>query len=370
MRVLVTLTCLCFTQFFAPSKLAYASEDQPTTASKLPPQSRRVGLQGIGLLGLSWQSSSESFDALGLADNPAEFGAGAQVINMWRGLFVQVGYSQWKETGERIFIDSRGAKFNLGIPLTVKANYWDIGAGWRFERHHRSGHVARLVPFVGGGMGVAQYTESSPFAQAGDDFDTSEPSYHAFGGAEFGVSRWLGIAGDVRYRSVSGLLGEGGTSEALQQKGFNGTSVSVRVLVGPRGWYRSSKSPSPPVRSDGRSPSTDATVAKPTVTEPARASEGGSAQPAPEPTGNPPGRPTPVRPPSRPVSPLAVGWVNIRTNAPVYIYPDARRTALTVLKPGTRVRVMEEQGDWLRIDFQDPRLGMRTGYVLRANCQW
>ena len=37
-----------------------------------------------------------------LITSPTEFGDGAQVTNLQRSLFVQVAYSQWKGTGERI----------------------------------------------------------------------------------------------------------------------------------------------------------------------------------------------------------------------------------------------------------------------------
>jgi hypothetical protein len=53
------------------------------------------------------------------------------------------------------------------------------------------------------------------------------------------------------------------------------------------------------------------------------------------------------------------------TAAPVYVLPDAERTPLRTLPPGTRLRVLREQGDWLRVEFDDPWWGPRVGYIER-----
>jgi hypothetical protein len=55
------------------------------------------------------------------------------------------------------------------------------------------------------------------------------------------------------------------------------------------------------------------------------------------------------------------------TSAPVYVLPDNTRTPLRVLAPATRLRVLREQGDWLRVEFDDPRWGRRVGYIERKN---
>jgi hypothetical protein len=49
--------------------------------------------------------------------------------------------------------------------------------------------------------------------------------------------------------------------------------------------------------------------------------------------------------------------------APVRLYPDPNRTPLATLSPGTRVQILEQQGDWLRISFRDRALGDRVGFV-------
>ena len=55
------------------------------------------------------------------------------------------------------------------------------------------------------------------------------------------------------------------------------------------------------------------------------------------------------------------------TSAPVFVLPDNTRTPLRTLPPGTRLRVLRESGDWLRVEFQDPRWGARVGYIERKH---
>lgn len=55
------------------------------------------------------------------------------------------------------------------------------------------------------------------------------------------------------------------------------------------------------------------------------------------------------------------------TSAPVFVLPDNTRTPLRVLPPGTRLRVLREAGDWLRVEFPDPRWGPRVGYIERKH---
>jgi hypothetical protein len=84
----------------------------------------------------------------------------------------------------------------------------------------------------------------------------------------------------------------------------------------------------------------------------------------------PPGERPPVNaPPGAPGSmPATVGASAVMlVDGPVFIRPDESRTPLRVLKQGTAIRVLEEQGDWVRIEFQDSQYGRRVGYVQRKN---
>jgi hypothetical protein len=77
--------------------------------------------------------------------------------------------------------------------------------------------------------------------------------------------------------------------------------------------------------------------------------------------------PAPAKPPA-PTMPPVVGTFPTATTtarAPLFLRPDAARTPLVQLPPGTRLRVLEEVGEWLRVEYQDSQYGRRVGYIQR-----
>jgi hypothetical protein len=55
--------------------------------------------------------------------------------------------------------------------------------------------------------------------------------------------------------------------------------------------------------------------------------------------------------------------VVVTVAAPIYLLPDTTRTPLRILELREYVRVRKNDGGWLRVDFQDPQFGLRTGYI-------
>jgi hypothetical protein len=51
------------------------------------------------------------------------------------------------------------------------------------------------------------------------------------------------------------------------------------------------------------------------------------------------------------------------THTPVYIAPDTTRTPLRTAAQGTVFTVVEEEGEWTKVQFKDPQWGVRVGYV-------
>src|SRR5581483_10900038 len=110
--------------------------------------------------------------------------------------------------GERAF-RLNGQTFKLGVPLRATEVPLEFTAGYRFRKR------AHVVPYVGAGFGNYQYTETSDFADPGDNVDTSHLGLVAVGGVEGLVHRsWLRLAVDVQYTHVPGILGTGGISAA------------------------------------------------------------------------------------------------------------------------------------------------------------
>jgi opacity protein-like surface antigen len=300
--------------------------DQSNTlsaAQKLPPAAHKIGVQGFGGAAIDWLSSSDSFQAAGLDERPVEIGGGAQVTDIWRNLFAQVNAAWWSSTGERSFLDADGTRFGLGIPLDVSATFVDFSVGWKFYPTRNS----HYWPYVGGGVGVVMYSEKSPFALPGDDVDVKKSSYHVFGGIEVPLAKWLGVAGEIRYRYTPKLLGEGGVSSVLEEDTFGQVQIGGALRVGFGGGGKRTVPPPP------RRPPATAEI------DPNQ---------------------------KKPEAPAAVGGdAVVAERAPVFLLPDTRRTPLRTLEPGTVLRILESTGDWLRVEFPDRQFGPRRGYIER-----
>jgi hypothetical protein len=297
------------------------------TQYQAPQRAATIGVQGMALVGVNWPRATRSLEATGLDTKPVEIGGAVQVMNIWRDLFAQVSASRTKTTGERVFIDDAGTSFPLGIPLSVKATYVDISAGWKFAPADVD--LQNVWTYFGGGAGLVKYAETSPFAQPGDDLESSSASYHLRGGVEVRLLKWLSLSADMLYRWVPNVLGEGGASAAFEEDDFGGFHAGIGLRVGFGG----------PIRRE-----------------------------------TPPGTPEPpLATPREPYKvPDRIGESNfgvILAPAEVYLRPDARREPLRILEPGTSVKILQEDQDWIRIEFADRLLGARIGYVLRKYIQ-
>ena len=211
---------------------ALAQQKKPVPAPAKPAAPRApIGVNGFVSMTSMRPSASDSFGAAGLGSSATEIGGGAQVTNLWRGLFVQGQVSTWDATGERAFIDDAGNRFPLGIRLDVSMTYVDFTAGWKFTLGRR-GFAQRIKPYVGGGVGFANYSESSPFAESGDDIDERFTSTHVLGGVEVSLHRWVAVAADVKFRSIPDAFGGDGIAGALRDDNLGGTSTGIRIIVG------------------------------------------------------------------------------------------------------------------------------------------
>ena len=185
-----------------------------------------IDIKGYGLIGGMSFAASESFEAVLDTSSGVIFGGGAEVGLPWGGLYFGVGAWRFSEEGERVFV-SGSEVFRLGIPLTIEVTPIEVTGGWRFKNVS-----PRLVPYVGAGWSSYAYKETSDFAEAGEDVDERYSGFHVLGGAEFKLTRWLGVGGELAWSTVPDALGTGGASRAFDETDLGGVSYRLKVSVG------------------------------------------------------------------------------------------------------------------------------------------
>jgi hypothetical protein len=185
-----------------------------------------VDIKGYGLIGGMSFAASESFDAVLDTSSGVIFGGGAEVGLPWGGLYFGVGAWRFSEEGERVFV-AGDEVFRLGIPLTIEVTPIEVTGGWRFKNVS-----PRFVPYVGAGWSSYAYQETSDFAEAGDDVDERFSGFHILGGAEFKLTQWLGLGGELAWSTVPDALGTGGASRAFDETDLGGVSYRLKISVG------------------------------------------------------------------------------------------------------------------------------------------
>ena len=212
-------------------------EDAAQPPDETPPaQPRRPSVQPrlFGLLGFQSFTASDSFSAVLDSASGVVFGGGGGLL-LGRNLFVDVSVSRFAADGTRVFVTEAGDIIDLGVATEVTVLPIDVSIGWRLvgrPSFTASGKRRfRPVPFAGGGFGFQQYKETSEFANAEDDVDESNGSYHALGGVELPFSPHLGAIADVMYRWVPDAIGAGGVSAYYDETDLGGAQVRMRVVV-------------------------------------------------------------------------------------------------------------------------------------------
>ena len=171
-------------------------------------------------------AASQTFDAaFGKTAFPF-FGGGVQVVVHDR-FVAEIGASRFQQSGERAYV-SGGKVFRLGIPLTATITPFEVTGGYRF----RLRRLPRVRPYAAAGFGSYSYRETSTFADPGEDVDTRHSGFVLNGGAEFRLHRWVGLAADVQYSHVPGILGLGGVSQQAGETDLGGVAARFKLVVG------------------------------------------------------------------------------------------------------------------------------------------
>jgi opacity protein-like surface antigen len=190
-----------------------------------PALAQSFGIRGYASFGSAQLAATDTFEAVADTSQQPVFGGGVQVTNIWKGIFADVGVSQIQTIeGERVFVED-GEVFELGIPLEVTMRPLDIAGGWRLA-------LGRISPYVGAGVTVFRYEESSEGADPGEDVDESGTGPLFLAGVDVAIVSWLHAGGEIRYRQVKGILGEGGVSAEFGEDNAGGLTAAVRISIG------------------------------------------------------------------------------------------------------------------------------------------
>ena len=77
-----------------------------------------------------------------------------------------------------------------------------------------------------------KYTETSDFADESENVDERFSGYHLFGGAEYRIARWVGVAGEAAWTTVPDAIGESGVSAVYNENDLGGATFRVKIIVG------------------------------------------------------------------------------------------------------------------------------------------
>jgi hypothetical protein len=207
--------------------------------------------------------------------------------------------------------------------------WWVVPIGRRFELSVFGGpsiiRVSRAL------VKDVQYDETYPFDTATFSMatvaDASKTAIGVHGGADvtWFLSQQIGVGGTVRYsRAAIDLSTPAGGSISFDAGGLQ-AAVTVKARI--------------PGKAAARVPTRE----------------------------TPPRNPLPVIPltPQEPGT-GSIGVAVTTATAPIFLRPNATLTPLVQAPTGTRLRVLDQAGDWLHVEFEDRQYGRRVGYIQKA----
>jgi len=193
------------------------SAQQPTT------------IRGFGDFGATRFSAGDTFDAVVGSSTGTFFGGGVEVVLPQR-YFFNLRISRFNKSGERVFVQDNEV-FPLGIDMKVTITPVEVTGGYRFQPKGRTG---KFVPYVGGGIGWYRYSETSDFADTGEDVSETFQGYHLLGGIEVRLNRWLALGGEGQWTTVPDAFEPvpGSAADLFGEENLGGLGFRVRFTVG------------------------------------------------------------------------------------------------------------------------------------------
>ena len=163
--------------------------------------------------------SPKTFDAVLGTERLMLIGAGGE-IQIKRRWILRGQFSQFSDTGTRVFVDTDGTVFPLDIPLDITIRVTEFSAGYRFYVK------PRWALYAAGGRSSYSLREESN----GDPARSNGSGWHVLGGAEARPHKWIFIAGEGQWTKTDDIL-TGGAAEALNESRLGGIRISGRIGI-------------------------------------------------------------------------------------------------------------------------------------------
>ncbi len=198
-------------------------QDAQDTRPSAPAQP--IGLRGFASFDVHRMAASQSFRAVvGTADLTG-FGAGGEVLRIWRNAFARVAISRLRADGTRVVVFDDDAS-PVGVDTSIRMLPLELAGGWRFGRR------GRLVPYGGGGIVRLSYEEATEFDSATDDTTETFIGSLLFGGVDVQLAGALGVGAEFQHRRLAGALGAGGASAAFDENDLGGLTFRIWIGIG------------------------------------------------------------------------------------------------------------------------------------------
>ena len=190
---------------------------------------QRTAVRGFGDFGATLFSAGDTFEAVLGSSTGTFFGGGVEVVLPQR-YFFNLRISRFNKSGERVFVQDNEV-FPLGIDMKVTITPVEVTGGYRFQPQ---GQTGKTVPYIGGGIGWYRYSETSDFAETGEDVSETFQGYHLLGGVEFRLSRWFALGGEGQWTTVPDAFEPepGSAADLFGEKNLGGLGFRVRFTVG------------------------------------------------------------------------------------------------------------------------------------------
>lgn len=184
-----------------------------------------MGIRAFFGIDVESMAATQSFKAVTGSSTLFGYGGGVTVTNLVGNLFVRGSFATAAASGERVVMfDTTPVSAGVGIDIGLRTI--EVGGGWRLPLRKRP----QVTPYVGGGLLLIKYTETSQYSSSADNVDESFRGYAVEGGVDFAFGRRLVASVEAQYRMVPDALGVSGVSKTYGEADLGG--LAVRALVG------------------------------------------------------------------------------------------------------------------------------------------